>query len=90
LSQSFCESISEIKELKNNELTKSKDSTTKHHGKGRPYSGNVDTSDGREDYVKEKRAIFRAFKQFLKLFTNRKVNKGDITRVSRWLKNLEE
>ena len=35
---------------------------TRHFGKGRPYTGEVDASDGREDHVKEKRAIFRAFK----------------------------
>lgn len=38
------------------------ESSTKHLGKGRPYTGDVDASDGREDHVKEKRAIFRAFK----------------------------
>lgn len=42
--------------------SKSYERSTKHLGKGRPYTGEVDASDGREDHVKEKRAIFRAFK----------------------------
>ena len=64
-------SISNSLDQENEELKDSKtlEISTKHLGKGRPYSGEVDASDGREDHVKEKRAIFRAFKQFLRLFS---------------------
>lgn len=48
---------------------------TYQSGKGRPYKGKVDTSDGIEKNVKEKRSMFRAFKEFIEYFIDFKEGK---------------